>query len=146
MGNFIKTYGAKGLMEWQCLIRSGKTKLHISFTGGTLTEYGVSAAKYTTSNPIIQDMIERSDYFKTGKITLLRSVETKVGGSGKQLHQSAKDNAQGEKEMTVVKVSSLDDAKDYLVEHFGATSSQLLTKRSIENVAKTNGVTFKIAL
>lgn len=141
MSSFIKTYGAKGLMEWQCLIRSGKSKLHITFTGGTLTEYGVSAAKYTTSNPIIQDMIERSDYFKNGKITLLRKVEKSSTEQVQAQEATAKKSAKG-KDLATIKVSSLDDAKDYLVEHFGLSAQDLLTKKSIEAAAKTNGVVF----
>lgn len=142
MSSFIKTYGAKGLMEWQCLIRSGKSKLHITFTGGTLTEYGVSAAKYTTSNPIIQDMIERSDYFKNGKIILLKRVEKKSSAEQAQVQEAtAKKSAKG-KDFATIKVSSLDDAKEYLVEHFGLSAQDLLTKKSIEAAGKANGVVF----
>jgi len=53
------TYGVKGLMEWECQIRNGKTLLHVTFTGGTQTEYGVTPAKYSTDNPVIQRIIEK---------------------------------------------------------------------------------------
>lgn len=141
----IKTYGAKGLMEWQCLIRSGKSKLHITFTGGTLTEYGVSSAKYTTSNPIIQDMIERSDYFKNGKITLLRTVESKVRDK-ETVKTQEKTSKSGTKDkgLKTVPVASLDDAKEYLTEHFGLSAQDLLTKKAIEAAAKANGIVFEL--
>jgi len=70
-----KTYGAKGLMEWQCQIAVGKTLLHVPFTGGTQTEYGVTPAKYTTQSPVVQAIIEHSEYFRGGRITLLESKE-----------------------------------------------------------------------
>lgn len=41
-----------------------------------------------------------------------------------------------------ITVSSLDDAKDYLNEHFGIAKSQLRSRNAIEERAKENGVVF----
>lgn len=74
-----KTYGVQGYMEWQALIRCGKATVTVHFSGGSLTGYGVTPAEFTTENPMTQAIIENSDYFKKGKIILMREVE----GTGK---------------------------------------------------------------
>lgn len=130
-------------MEWQAQIPCGKAKLHVNFTGGTLTAYGVTPAKYSTSNPIIQGLIENSDYFKKGRITLLNKMERST-----QQELSAKKpakKAKPDKDTTVVKVASMDDAKDYLMEHFGIKAQALVSQKAIIDVGKENGVTFKVA-
>ena len=74
-----KTYGVQGYMEWQALIRCGKATVTVHFSGGSLTGYGVPPAEFTTENPMTQAIIENSDYFKKGKIILMREIE----GTGK---------------------------------------------------------------
>ena len=74
-----KTYGVQGYMEWQALIRCGKATVTVHFSGGSLTGYGVTPAEFTTENPMTQAIIENSDYFKKGKIFLMREIE----GTGK---------------------------------------------------------------
>lgn len=70
-----KTYGAPRYMDWVAQIRAGAATVKVHFTGGSLTVYGVTPAEYTTTNEFIQTVIEQSQYFKEGRITLLRSVE-----------------------------------------------------------------------
>lgn len=70
-----KTYGVSGLMEWHAVIPAGKAQVHIHFSGGALTGYGVTPAEYSTANPVIQRVIENSSYFRSGKIAILREVE-----------------------------------------------------------------------
>lgn len=74
-----KTYGVQGYMEWQALIRCGKATVTVHFSGGSLTGYGVTPAEFTTENPMTQAIIENSDYFKKGKIILMREID----GTGK---------------------------------------------------------------
>ena len=70
-----KTYGVSGLMDWTTQIKVGKATLNVHFVGGALTAYGVTPAKYSTANPIFQNVIENSDYFKSGRIQLLDTME-----------------------------------------------------------------------
>lgn len=74
-----KKYGVQGYMEWQAVIRCGKATVTVHFSGGSLTGYGVTPAEFTTENPMTQAIIENSEYFKKGKIFLMREVE----GTGK---------------------------------------------------------------
>lgn len=70
-----KTYGAPRYMDWIAQIRAGAATLRVHFTGGALTVYGVTPAEYTTTNPFTQKVIEQSQYFKEGRITLIKTVE-----------------------------------------------------------------------
>lgn len=66
------TYGAPRLVDWVAQIKAGAATVRVHFTGGALTQYGVTPAEYTTANPFIQKVIEQSSYFKEGRIILLR--------------------------------------------------------------------------
>ena len=70
-----KTYGVSGLMDWTTQIKTGKVSVSVHFTGGALTAYGVTPAKYSTSNPFFQSVIENSKQFKSGRIELLGTME-----------------------------------------------------------------------
>lgn len=70
-----KTYVVKGYMEWHLRLPTGfdaKPYIHIAFTGGQITGYGIAPARYSTSDPFLQNLIENCDRYKTGFIRLLR--------------------------------------------------------------------------
>lgn len=71
----LKTYGVSGLMDWTTQLKAGKGCVTVHFTGGALTAYGVTPAKYQTSNEFFQRVIECSDDFKSGRIKLLGVTE-----------------------------------------------------------------------
>ncbi len=70
-----KTYGVSGLTDWTTQLKVGKAMLNVHFSGGALTAYGVTPAKYSTANPFFQTVIENSDFFKSGRIKLLDTME-----------------------------------------------------------------------
>ena len=70
-----KTYGVSGLMDWTTQIKVGKGAVSVHFTGGALTAYGVTPAKFSTSNTFFQNVIENSEQFKSGRIQLLGTTE-----------------------------------------------------------------------
>lgn len=69
------TYGAPRLVDWVAQIKAGAATVRVHFTGGALTSYGVTPAEYTTSNPFIQKVIENSNYFKEGRIKVMRRAK-----------------------------------------------------------------------
>lgn len=121
----LKIYGVKGLMEWQCVISSGGVRFHFSFTEGTITGYGVTPAKYRTSNPILQNVIENSDYYKSGKIFLVKTISLEQEPVAPVVTEDFKK----------VEVPSLEDAKEYLAENMGVSRMKLKTKQAIVNQA-----------
>lgn len=62
-------------MDWTTQIKVGKGAVSVHFTGGALTAYGVTPAKFSTSNTFFQNVIENSEQFKSGRIQLLGTME-----------------------------------------------------------------------
>lgn len=69
------TYGTPRLVDWVAQIKAGGATVRVHFTGGALTQYGVTPAEYTTASPFMQKVIEQSSYFKEGRIIKLRSTK-----------------------------------------------------------------------
>lgn len=68
-----KTYEAKGMVELTLHLISGHNSLPdltVTFEGGKMTCFGVTPATYTTSDPLIQHLIQNCRYFKRGIIKL----------------------------------------------------------------------------
>lgn len=83
MKKYKKTYAIFHLTEKHTVFFLGKTKVHVSFTGGIVTKKGVTPATFTTDDPIVQLAIENSAEFKKGAIKLRSKYpmqgEIKVG-------------------------------------------------------------------
>ena len=71
----LKTYGVSGLMDWTTQIKAGKGSVSVHFSGGALTAYGVTPAKFSTANVFFQNVIENSEQYRSGRIVLLSSSE-----------------------------------------------------------------------
>ena len=68
MKKYKKTYAILHLAEKRTTFHLGKTKVHVSFTGGQVTKKGVTPATFTTDDPIVQLAIEKSkDFEKIGR-------------------------------------------------------------------------------
>jgi len=63
-----KTYAIYHLTEKHTTFHLGKTRVHVSFTGGIVTKKGVTPATFTTDDPVVQLAIELSADFKKGAI------------------------------------------------------------------------------
>lgn len=133
----LKVYAVKSLMEWHCEIMSGGVKFHFGFTDGMTSSQGVTPARYSTTNPIYQSVIERSSYFKTGKIVLEKRIVLEGDNS---IPTATAQN----KELPVekVSVSCLDDAKDYLNEKFNIDRRKLASTKAILEAAKERNIEF----
>lgn len=69
------TYGVHGMMEYQSIIKIGRATLKVLFTDGSMTAIGQNPAKYTTSDFLVQHLIENSSEFKRGRITVVDTIE-----------------------------------------------------------------------
>ncbi len=83
MRKYKKTYAIMNLTEKHTVFHLGKTKVHVSFTGGIVTKRGVTPATFTTEDPIVQFAIEQSADFKKGVIWIRSKYpmegEVKIG-------------------------------------------------------------------
>lgn len=167
-----KTYGVSGLMDWTTQIKAGKAAVNVRFSGGALTAYGVTPAKYSTSNPIFQSVIENSDYFKSGRIKLLDTMEVPDDAAAKARKKRmsvAKSEKPATKEATVapaeavpadaendngiedgcglkvVEVADKSDAIEYLKENYpdkGYGAMKLRTKAAFDAACTEHGIKF----
>ena len=144
----VKTYGVPGLTEWHGKIRAGSIEVAVSFTGGTASPSGAQPAYYMTKDPIVQFVIENSKEFKSGFIIVVMSQDIAGEHPRMAIPKNARGNA-GEsnatKTETAEKALSLsfsynDEAKDYLVENFGAERAKIMTRSQIEDFAKGKGI------
>ena len=70
-----KTYGIRGFMEYQAVIKIGRTKMKLQFSDGTVSAMGENPATYTTDNYMIQHAIENSVEFGRGLIEIVRTTD-----------------------------------------------------------------------
>ena len=71
-GPMAKTYEVYGVIEWVILLPTGSDfmpSVEIRFEGGQLTGYGVTPARFTTSDPFLQNLVEATAWYGK-KITL----------------------------------------------------------------------------
>lgn len=67
---YVKTYGVRGLLEWDMALRAGEAVVRLHFGGGSMGTNGVVCAKYSTDNAALQRLIEGSVHFRTGRVYL----------------------------------------------------------------------------
>ena len=69
-----KTYAIDGMMEYQTIVRIGKSITKVNFTGGSINNGCRRPARFMTKNLVIQNAIEASNEYKRGRIRLERTI------------------------------------------------------------------------
>lgn len=162
------TYGVYNLVEWQARLRVGKGWIEVPFTGGSTTTSGVTPASFTTSDPVVQFAIEKSEPYRRGKIKTVRSID--LGGSvavGRRLQAggvserpqagATGDKAEKPTEADLepagidlepaglapmeMEFACNDDARDFLMDRFGFNRSKIRTRDEIVKAGLSMGVT-----
>lgn len=156
-----KKYGVLGMMDWIASIPCGKATIKVPFGGGSLNGYGTVPASYCTKDVVIQHAIENSDYFKKGKIKLLKEYEIVCDTAPRSLvddvtkKDSVVKTAKFEDELDVsnnvqpkedsskhVEVTDIDEARDYLVEKCGVQRSTIRSAINVFRTADELGIVF----
>lgn len=75
MKKLRNTYGVNGMMEFQAVLKVGKTNLKVQFSDGSFNASSRKPATYTTDDLMVQHAIENSAEFKRGLIHKVSSVE-----------------------------------------------------------------------
>lgn len=130
MGKLIK-YGIYGAIERIIAARIGKATMNITFSGGALDSSGVVPATFATKNAFEQKIVESHPEFKSGAIKVLYSQdidEPKV--------EEAKEH------LSVPEVTSLQQARQYLMDKMGVPMEKMQSKAKVLEAAKEKGVTF----
>ncbi len=128
------TYAAFGYIDWVARIPLGKARMTVRFTGGTLSKYGSTPAEFTTSDSFTQEAIENSEYFRKGKIKILRSC-----GCHEIRHPTAKSQPEQE-EVSL----TIDDAIFMLGSRFSIPSARIRTPEAAIAIAAQHGIRLNI--
>lgn len=148
------TYGVTGLIDWNARIPVGKAAMNVHFTGGALTKYGVTPAEFTTTDSFTQRVIEDSEYFRTGRITVLRSVgkadvrplTPKEGLVAQRAFAGAvlpiADEAPAATPAGEVVVACLEDAIEYLRTNFAVPTHRVRNMAVAQEIGAGHGVKF----
>ena len=72
----MKTYIAKGLLDFRMSVEVGGAIIRILFSGGSMSANGVIPSRYSTDNPALQKIIEGSQQYKSGRVQLLNPPKT----------------------------------------------------------------------
>ena len=165
MANKIKkVYGVNDIVEWECSISVGKSNIHFPFTDGGVSVVGSTPATFITSNPVLQNVLESSAEFKSGRIFIVRKIEMDSNNNvipdrGNDIPKMSDDDyddesVQNEPEkdqqadspsadgMVHIQVANINEAKDYLVDNLGVTASSVSTKSKITSVAAQHNIVF----
>lgn len=144
----FKKYEIKNYSEYVIDVSVGKRNFSIPFTGGALTNQGSIPASYSTNNGIIQYAIENSRYFALGIVYIAQEINTldEVKHASHSAAQAAigKKSTGEENGIKKVKVSDLQEAKNYLMENYPISGLVLRGEKSIMEQAKIVGVEFII--
>ena len=115
--------------------------MKVHFTNGSVTAHGVAPATFTTSSKLTQHIIENSERFKSGRIFIVSAIELpNATARVERTEGSAEDTPASDKK--VVEVTSLAEAKDYLVENHDSAASKLRSRAAIMEQANICGVEF----
>lgn len=110
----IKTYAARGLLEWQTLIPTGGAVLRLHFKGGTMGTNGILPAKFTTGDPVVQRLIESSRQFQTGKIFLYGQPQVIPDETDSKAKQTLIDETEFERDCQENGFDFRGDSDDYV--------------------------------
>lgn len=158
------------MTEWHTALHCKQNiTLRLSFTDGAINTGGITPAQYRTSNLAIQDLIESSEEFKSGKIKLLKTYKTAQKlATAKTVKTATKADTVTETPVTpiaeattaeespaetatdadgliAVEVSDIEsDGKQYLVKECGVPSKKLLSVAAVLAEAKANGIKFVV--
>lgn len=154
-----KTYGVADKLEWQTDIKVGRATFTLHFEGGSMTALGNLPAEYTTSNPVFQAVVENSEQFRRGLITLLRQCGREEAPAKEECATKKEDGAAGtgspespgDSEVcggaecgAAVEFACLDDAKAWLHDEHGADPARIKSVRQAVAAAKALGLVITV--
>ena len=123
-----KEYAIKGVVERFISVPLGKGSVTLHFQGGAIDSALRRDATFSTTNPVEQAIVERLPEFKKGVIKLVRTIGTepaKVAEAG-----------------VIDEVTTLQQARQYLMDNFEVTIEELQTRANVKEVAAKMNIVF----
>lgn len=137
-----KKYGIRNTSECVIRIPFGKSVVVCNFTDGNLQSREPIPASYTTTNPIIQHVIEHSEMFYGGKIFLMAEYD-KEGEEVPVKEEPARPKKARNRKLKVNEnVTTFGEAVTALMMEDGVVVSELGSIESCLRVAEETGISF----
>ena len=141
-----KKYGIRNTSECVLRLPVGKGSVVCNFTNGNLQSKEPIPASYTTSNPIIQHVIEHCEKFLGGKIYIMAEYDneaTEETPGIKVEPEKPKKTKKVEKKARVMdEVTTFGEAVTALMTEDGVKTSDLKSVESCIRVAESLGISF----
>ena len=137
-----KVYKINGKTEVHLVLESpsGKTKYRIAFTKGSLDPKMLAPATYSTSDPVMQDVIERDKLF--GKVIFLDKVYGEVVPTPAATQAPKKGKAKTSDVKVMEDVKTIADAVTALIAAGASAADIDGSIDGAKKVAKNYGITF----
>ena len=121
-----KRYVISGFVEYFLKVR-GKNKLYTCrFENGAVSGLGCVPASFITDKEEAQELLEKTEEFKTGRIKLADVYGEPEKPKGNE----------------VPEVTTMQEARKYLIEHEGAAMEELQNKAAVQDYAAKKNITF----
>lgn len=135
------TYEIREQIERSCFFKIGKALLRVEFTGGSINSAGMIPASFVTDNPLYQKVIEESELFRNGEITIGYSESF----SEEEASDKLSDRKDDEKKVSIINadVTNMQQARSLLMsEPYNISLSELQNKAAVREKALKCGVSF----
>lgn len=133
----IKTYGVDGLIEWHINVPAGRVLLNIEFTNGKFSGYCMAPAVYRTADPVVQRAIERSSYFRSGRI---RIVDLKESADESEKTEKLPMKSDVSAPRRIIDVPDWNSARLQLIRMTGVSPDRLQSRAQMHAVANEHNI------
>lgn len=139
-----KKYGIRNTSECVLRLPVGKGSVVCNFTNGNLQSKEPIPASYTTSNPIIQHVIEHCEKFLGGKIYIMAEYDNEASEEtpGIKAEPEKPKKAKRVKTRIIDDVRTFGEAVTILMTEDGVKTSDLKSVESCIRVAESLGISF----
>lgn len=121
-----KRYIITGYLTYSVLLKKENKYMKCCFEGGAVSGLGSRAASYTTNDKNVQELLENSKEFKSGMIKLVDVYGEPEKPKGNE----------------VAEVTTMQEARKYLMEHEGAAMEELQNKAAVQDYAAKKNIVF----
>lgn len=143
---YKKIYGISGFVEKSIVLPINKVRIRINFMNGIVNADGITPARFSTNDTIVQTAIENSKLYKEGQIKLIKKISIgKIGlrsQSPKIAEEQVVDTHTNPQAFVYPEVKNVQAAKDVLMTTFGVSLSELQNKEQTLGKASELGVSF----
>lgn len=123
-----KRYIITGYLTYSVLLKKENKYMKCCFEGGAVSGLGSRAASYTTNDKNVQELLENSKEFKSGMI----KIAEEYGAEPEKVAEPG----------VVDEVTTLQQARQYLMDNFEVTIEELQTRANVKEVAAKMNITF----